>query len=135
MKLEGIDMEQLLAHFSMVATDVELNDSQESIDEKQGSSILQIFSFQTAVATIRLMYMLSLSALSVISLILAVHIADSMFVWLNPNGIFAVQIIPEAKVLNEIDDSNKQPFAYNYLSFSSGFGVVFVYSLLYGVIT
>lgn len=107
MKLEGIDMEQLLAHFSMVATDVELNDSQESIDEKQGSSILQIFSFQTAVATIRLMYMLSLSALSVISLILAVHIADSMFVWLNPNGIFAVQIIPEAKVLNEIDDSNK----------------------------
>ena len=39
MRLQGVDIEQLLAHYSMVADDCELNDSHDSaVDEKPARS-------------------------------------------------------------------------------------------------
>ena len=104
MRLQGIDMEQLLTHFAMVAADYELNDSIDSTTDERPTKtwFQQICAFSTAVKIFRLMYQLSLVMSSVISLVVAVYIADSFFMFINPTGfIYAVQLIPEAKVITQ----------------------------------
>lgn len=105
MRLQGVDIEQLLAHFGMNASEFELNDSMNSdmLDEKPSTSLMaRIFSLRTIVHVMRFLYQMSLILMSVLSLVICTYITDSMFGWLNPNGnVYAVQLMPEAKVLSE----------------------------------
>jgi hypothetical protein len=84
------------------------------------------------------MYQLGLVLMSTISLIAAQYVVDGLLAWLSPGGyVYAVQLIPEAKIIieNVGKSSDRQPFAYNYLSFSIGFGVVLAFGLVYALIS
>jgi hypothetical protein len=86
MYLKGIDLEQLLSHFSMVAQDSELELSFDSVDgdtpKKSGCGL----SLSFFVSFTRYWVQLALVMMSCLTLMACVYITDQMTVWFNPNG-------------------------------------------------
>jgi hypothetical protein len=58
---------------------------------------------------------------------------DSVFQMVNGGTIYALQLMPEAKILAETD--TLQPFVSNYFSLSIGFCIVLALGLIQGVIS
>lgn len=76
--------------------------------------------------------------MSTIGLIAAQYIVDGLLAWLSPGGyVYAVQLIPEAKIVveNVSLSSARQPFVFNYLSFSISFGIVLACSVIYALVS
>ena len=86
------------------------------------------------VGIIRQLYLLGLILSSAISVILCQYSLDNIFHWLNGGCVYALQLMPEAKLLTEKDSADHQAFAGNYFSLSVGLGMTMVAGLLYGLL-
>ena len=70
-----------------------------------------------------------------IGLVLCQYTIDNIFQWLNDGTIYALQLMPEAKLLTEAKGSpDHQPFANNYFCLSVGFCITLLLSLIYGLL-
>ena len=76
------------------------------------------------------MYLIMASALGII---LCQYTVDSLFQHLNGGTIYAIQLMPEAKILTETHSSDYQPFANNFFCASVGFGIVLLVSMLFSL--
>jgi len=71
---------------------------------------------------------------SAIGLILCQYVTDNIFRWLNHDTVYALQLMPEAKILTDNSTGDHQAFASNYFSLSIGFLIVMAVGLVYGLL-
>jgi hypothetical protein len=80
----------------------------------------------------RQLFLMGLVLSSAIGLILCQYSVDNLFRWLN-GAVYALQLMPEAKLLTDSSSSDHQAFSGNYFSLSIGFGVTLLTGILYGL--
>lgn len=59
----------------------------------------QTFSSSAMVGVIKHLFTLSMMMFSIVGLILSQYVMDTFFKWINGGKVFAIQIMPEAKLL------------------------------------
>ena len=128
MRQQGVDFESLIANFKHIATHGSFTANNKT------PWLSSTFSSSTMVGIMRQFYLINLILCSAIGLILCQYTADSLFRWINNGSVFAVQLMPEAKLLVDSAGSDHQPFAGNYFSFSVGLGITMIISILYALI-
>jgi hypothetical protein len=128
MKQQGVDFELLMSNFKHIATHGSFTNN----NKKPWLS--QTFSSSAMVGVIKHLYTFSLMVFSIIGLILCQYVMDNLFKWVNKGKVFAIQLMPEAKLLIDSSGTDHQSFAGSYFSFSVGLGITMFISLLYALI-
>lgn len=130
MRQHGVDFEALLANFKHIST-------HGSHTTGGGSSpwLSSTFASPTSVGIVRQLYLFYLILTSAIGLVLCQYTVDNLFQWLNGGTIYALQLMPEAKLLTESKGTpDHQSFANNYFCLSVGFCITLGLSLIYGLL-
>ena len=104
MKQQGVDFESLIANFKHISTHGSFTASNHT------PWLSSSLSSESMVGIIRNLYLASIILSSAIGLILCQYSFDNMYKWLNNGKVFALQLMPEAKILNDNESSDHQPF-------------------------
>ena len=128
MRQQGVDFESMIANFKHISTHGSFT---------AGGTfkpwLTRTLASPTSVLIIRHFYIIYLMLASSIGLVLSQYTMDSVFQLINGGTIYALQLMPEAKILAETDTI--QPFVNNYFSLSVGFCIVLGLGLVQGVIS
>jgi len=81
----------------------------------------------------RQLFLVGLVLSSAIGLILCQYSVDNLFRWLN-GSVYALQLMPEAKLLTDKSPADHQSFAGNYFCLSIGFGITLLTGIVYGLL-
>lgn len=123
MRQQGVDFESMVANFKHIATHGSFT---------AGGTfkpwLTRTLASPTSVIIIRHFYIVYLILASSIGLVLSQYTMDSVFQLINGGTNYALQLMPEAKILAETDTI--QPFVNNYFSLSIGFCIVFGLALI-----
>ena len=128
MKQQGVDFELLLSNFKHIATHGSFTNN----NSKPWLS--NTFSSSSMVGVIKHLYTISLVMFSVIGLILCQYSMDSFFKWINGGSVYAIQIMPEAKLLVDNLGTDHQSFSGSYFCMSVGLGITMIIACLYAII-
>lgn len=128
MNQQGVDFELLLSNFKHIATHGSFTNNSKK------PWLSQTVSSSAFIGIIKHLYIISLVLFSVIGLILCQYALDNFFKWLNGGKVFAIQIMPEAKLLVDAQGTDHQAFAGSYFCLSIGFGITLIVAVLYALI-
>lgn len=128
MKQQGVDFELLLSHFKHIATHGAFTNN------NQKPWLSQTFSSSAMVGIIKHLYTISLVMFSATGLILCQYAMDNLFKWVNGGKVYAIQLMPEAKLLVDSEGTDHQSFAGSYFSLSVGLGITMAIACLYAII-
>ena len=127
MRQYGVDYESLIGNFKHIATHGSF-----TAGGNFKPWLTKTLASPTFVNIIRHMYIIYLILASSIGLILSQYTVDSVFQLVNGGTIYALQLMPEAKILAETDTI--QPFVNNYFSLSIGFCIIIGLGFFIGLI-
>lgn len=69
---------------------------------------------------------------SAVGIVLCQYVADNLFEWANGGTVFAIQLMPELRIIQETNSvHDHQPFANNYFTVSIGMGITLLLGLFY----
>ena len=100
MRQQGVDFESMLANFKHIATHGSFTAGGVS-----KPWLTRTLASPTMVIIIRHLYIVYLILASSIGLILSQYTIDSVFQLMNGGTVYALQLMPEAKILAETDNS------------------------------
>ena len=137
MKQKGVDFEFLMHNFKHITVyqgllKQQLNQSYQDLKGFTSSPWLSYtLSTEMSVFLTRNLFLCSLILLSSIGIVFSQYIIDNLFMWGNLGKTYGFQLIPETKILTEYyADIDHQPFGANFFSFSIGFGIIILLSLV-----
>lgn len=86
------------------------------------------------VGIVKHLFIMSMVLCSAIGLILCQYSMDSLFKWANGGQVYAIQLMPEAKLLTDSRVGDHQSFAGSYFSFSVGLGIAMTFAIVYAIL-
>ena len=128
MRQHGVDFESLIANFQHIAT------HGSHTGNLRMPWLSKTLAGPSSIGIIKHLYLTYLILASTIGLVLCQYTADTMFEYLNSGTIYALQLMPEARVITESKMSpDRQPFAGNYFSISVGLSLTLLLGMIYGL--
>lgn len=123
MKQQGVDFESLLSNFKHIATHGSFT------NQSSKPWLSQTMSSSAMVGLMKNLYILGLVLSSMVGLIMCTYTMDNLVKFVRGND-FAIQVMPEATLLEDKSTPDHLPFSSSLFSLSIGFGITLVAGIL-----